>query len=95
MSCIIPRREEAPARPAGHDVIAYGGEERRRQAAQYGAADFFTKPVDFEPLKAHLEQSPSTTELGAGSNDRLSVFFDQSSDPGDFGARRSVSVRHA
>jgi DNA-binding response OmpR family regulator len=33
-------------------VTAYGDDERRRQAAEYGAADFFTKPVDFEHLKA-------------------------------------------
>jgi DNA-binding response OmpR family regulator len=43
-------------------VTAYGDDERRRQAAQYGAADFFTKPVDFEHLKAQLGQLPSAPE---------------------------------
>jgi two-component system, response regulator, stage 0 sporulation protein F len=37
-------------------VTAYGDDERRRQAAQYGAAEFLTKPVDFELLKAQLQQ---------------------------------------
>jgi two-component system, response regulator, stage 0 sporulation protein F len=37
-------------------VTAYGDDERRRQAAQYGAAEFLTKPVDFERLKAQLGQ---------------------------------------
>lgn len=29
-------------------VTAYGDDERRRRAAEYGAAEFITKPVDFE-----------------------------------------------
>jgi CheY-like chemotaxis protein len=33
-------------------VTAYGDDERRRQAAEYGAAEFLTKPVDFEHLTA-------------------------------------------
>ena len=32
-------------------VAAYGDDERRRQAAEYGAGDFLAKPVDFEHLK--------------------------------------------
>ncbi len=40
-------------------VTAYGDDERRRQAAQYGAAEFITKPVDFDQLKAQLRQLPS------------------------------------
>ena len=39
-------------------VTAYGDEERRRQAEQYGAAEFVTKPVDFEMLKRQLRQLP-------------------------------------
>ena len=35
-------------------VTAYGDEERRRRASEYGAADFITKPVDFNSLKARL-----------------------------------------
>ena len=29
-------------------VTAYGDDERRRRAGEYGAAEFITKPVDFE-----------------------------------------------
>ena len=43
-------------------VTAYGDDERRRQAAQYGAAEFLTKPVDFEHLKAQLRQLPSALD---------------------------------
>ena len=35
-------------------VTAYGDDERRRVAEEYGAAEFITKPVDFELLKARL-----------------------------------------
>src|SRR5215472_1940993 len=35
-------------------VTAYGDDERRRQAAKCGAAEFPTKPVDFEYLKVRL-----------------------------------------
>ena len=37
-------------------VTAYGDDERRRRAAEYGAAEFFTKPVDFHLLKTLLRQ---------------------------------------
>ena len=37
-------------------VTAYGDDERRRRADQYGAAEFLTKPVDFELLKERLSQ---------------------------------------
>jgi CheY-like chemotaxis protein len=40
-------------------VTAYGDDERRRQAAAHGAAEFVTKPVDFEMLKQHLRQLPT------------------------------------
>ena len=40
-------------------VSAYGDDERRRRATQYGAAEFITKPVDFEHLKAQLRQLPA------------------------------------
>src|SRR3984893_4249950 len=39
-------------------VTAYGDDERRRLAAQNGATEFITKPVDFEHLKAQLRQLP-------------------------------------
>jgi CheY-like chemotaxis protein len=35
-------------------VTAYGDEERRRTASEYGAANFITKPVDFDFLKQEL-----------------------------------------
>ena len=37
-------------------VTAYGDDERRRTASEYGAAKFVTKPVDFDLLKQHLQQ---------------------------------------
>ncbi len=37
-------------------VTAYGDDERRRRAGELGAAEFITKPVDFEHLKAQLRQ---------------------------------------
>jgi CheY-like chemotaxis protein len=35
-------------------LTAYGDEERRNRAFEYGAADFVTKPVDFGYLKERL-----------------------------------------
>jgi CheY-like chemotaxis protein len=43
-------------------VTAYGDDERRQRAAEYGAADFLAKPVDFEHLKAELRQLPGVTD---------------------------------
>ena len=37
-------------------VTAYGDDERRRKASEYGAAEFVTKPVDFDLLRQHLQQ---------------------------------------
>jgi DNA-binding NtrC family response regulator len=37
-------------------VTAYGDDERRRKADEYGAAAFVTKPVDFDLLKQQLRQ---------------------------------------
>ena len=45
------RRPELPVMM----VTAYGDEERRRRAAEYGAMEFVTKPVDFEALKTQLQ----------------------------------------
>jgi CheY-like chemotaxis protein len=39
-------------------VTAYGDDERRRRAGEYGAAEFITKPVDFDVLKERLRQLP-------------------------------------
>ena len=41
-------------------VTAYGDDERRRVAEEYGAAQFITKPVDFDLLKAQLQQLPNS-----------------------------------
>jgi CheY-like chemotaxis protein len=35
-------------------VTAYGDDERRRRAAEAGAVDFLSKPVDFDYLKQRL-----------------------------------------
>ena len=40
-------------------VTAYGDDERRRRATEYGAFEFVTKPVDFDLLKAQLRQLPA------------------------------------
>ena len=41
-------------------VTAYGDVERLRRAEKLGAAEFLTKPVDFDHLKEQLRQLPST-----------------------------------
>ena len=40
-------------------VTAYGDDERRRRAEEYGAAQFITKPVDFDLLNAQLRELPN------------------------------------
>ena len=40
-------------------VNAYGDDEHRRLAEELGAAEFITKPVDFDLLKAQLRQLPN------------------------------------
>jgi CheY-like chemotaxis protein len=42
-------------------VTAYGDDERRRKAIELGAADFVTKPVDFDLLKQQLQQLPTSS----------------------------------
>jgi CheY-like chemotaxis protein len=48
-------RERLPELPVMM-VTAYGDEERRRRATERGAAEFITKPVDFDFLKHQLRQ---------------------------------------
>src|SRR5208282_6419839 len=43
-------------------VTAYGDDERRRRAGELGAAEFITKPVDFDRLKAQLRQLPAAAD---------------------------------
>jgi two-component system, response regulator, stage 0 sporulation protein F len=42
-------------------VTAYGDDERRRKATEFGAREFVTKPVDFNLLKQQLQQLRATT----------------------------------
>ena len=42
-------------------VTAYGDDERRRLAGEYGAAEFITKPVDFDFLKTQLRDLSDVT----------------------------------
>ncbi|MGE0744210.1 MAG: response regulator [Rhodospirillales bacterium] len=42
-------------------VTAYGDDERRQRAAEFGAANFITKPVDFAYLKDQLRQISAAT----------------------------------
>jgi CheY-like chemotaxis protein len=37
-------------------VTAYGDDERRRRAAEWGACEFLAKPLDFDLLKHQLRQ---------------------------------------
>ena len=40
-------------------VTAYGDDERRRRAGEYGATEFLAKPVDFDLLKERLRELPN------------------------------------
>jgi CheY-like chemotaxis protein len=42
-------------------VTAYGDDERRQRAAEFGALEFVTKPVDFEALKEQLRRLPDAS----------------------------------
>ena len=37
-------------------VTAYGDDDRRRRAAEEGAADFLSKPIDFDGLKRRVRK---------------------------------------
>ena len=43
-------------------VTAYGDDERRRRATAYGAAEFISKPVDFDFLKRRLQRLPGSPD---------------------------------
>jgi CheY-like chemotaxis protein len=43
-------------------VTAYGDDERRRRASELNAAEFLTKPVDFDRLKEQLRQLPTAAD---------------------------------
>jgi len=50
-------KEQSPDLPVVM-VTAYGDEDRRRVAQECGAAEFITKPVDFDFLRRQLRQLP-------------------------------------
>jgi len=43
-------------------VTAYGDDERRQRANALGAAEFITKPVDFDALKTQLRRLPNSAD---------------------------------
>jgi len=43
-------------------VTAYADDDRRRRASDLGAAEFLTKPVDFDHLKEQLRQLPTAAD---------------------------------
>jgi CheY-like chemotaxis protein len=55
LSEIKQRRPDLPVMM----VTAYGDDEQRRRAAELGAPEFITKPVDFDQLKEQLRQLPA------------------------------------
>ena len=54
---IKTRRPELPVMM----VTAYGDDERRRRAAEWGACEFLAKPIDFDLLKQQLRLLPSAS----------------------------------
>jgi CheY-like chemotaxis protein len=58
LSEIKQRRPDLPVMM----VTAYGDDERRRRAREFGAVEFITKPVDFDQLKAQLRQLPAAAD---------------------------------
>jgi CheY-like chemotaxis protein len=58
LSEIKQRRPDLPVMM----VTAYGDDERRRRAAELGAFEFITKPVDFDRLKEQLRQLPAAMD---------------------------------
>jgi len=56
---MLQRRPELPVMM----VTASGYDERRRRADAYAAAEFITKPVDFDVLKEQLRQLLTSTVL--------------------------------
>ena len=56
LRAVKERRPELPVMM----VTAYGDDDRRRRAEEYGAMEFVTKPVDFDRLKEQLKQLPTS-----------------------------------
>jgi CheY-like chemotaxis protein len=57
LRAVKERRPELPVMM----VTAYGDDDRRRRAAEFGAAEFITKPVDFDALKSQLRDITAPT----------------------------------
>ena len=54
-------------------VTAYGDDERRRLASEYGAAEFITKPVDFDFLETSFAICPTLrTDYPSAASDGCS-----------------------
>lgn|SRR6476661_6319122 len=58
---LLRRVKEQHADLAVIMVTAYGDDERRQTARKFGAAEFVTKPVDFDLLKQQLQQLRSAS----------------------------------
>jgi DNA-binding NtrC family response regulator len=43
-------------------ITAYGDDERRRRTDDLGAADFLSRPVNFDRLKVQLRQLPTAAD---------------------------------
>ena len=43
-------------------VTAYGDDERRRRGKELGAAEFLSKPIDFDRLRVRLRQLPNAVD---------------------------------
>jgi two-component system chemotaxis response regulator CheY len=43
-------------------VTAYGDDERRWRAKEFGAAEFLSKPIDFDRLRVRLRQLPNAVD---------------------------------
>ena len=75
-------------------VTAYGDDERRRQASEKGAAEFFTKPIDFD------HHSSGNCRAETGPLDRMTACSIPPIDPRvgpkvGSGARRAVPAGKA
>jgi DNA-binding NarL/FixJ family response regulator len=58
---LVEIKQRVPDRPVMM-ATAYSDDERRRQASEFGAAEFLPKPVDVECLKAQLGPLPSAPD---------------------------------
>jgi two-component system chemotaxis response regulator CheY len=48
-------------------MTAYGDNERRRRATEFGASEFLAKPVDFDLLKEQLRLLARSSATGANT----------------------------